>query len=215
MSILHVGHIQAAIEKRFRNFIDLSDVPDLVGRENSFLSRGLAAFATAELSGAEDQVAGGSVVDCYGDNGIDALHFDASERICYLVQSKWIKSGEGSVDLGSALKFRQGVHDFFQGNLEPFSQKMKKRGSEILDILGDSRNTFVLVLAYTGQQPLTSEVLRPLNELIEALNDTTELVSLRILKQADLHAIVAQGARGEAIDLQIMLKSLELYVSHL
>lgn len=206
MSILHVGHIQSAIDKRFRGLIDLDDVTNASQVEDSFLTRGLAAFAVAELSGAEDRVAALSVVDSFGDNGIDALYFDAPERICYLVQSKWIKSGNSSVDVGSALKFKQGVHHFFQGNLDAFGAKMKARKAEIEDILGDSRNTFTLVLAYTGQQSLAVEVQDPLNELIDALNDTSELVRLHVLKQSDLHGIVAQRALGESIRLEIMLK---------
>lgn len=205
MSIIHVGHIQGAIEKRFRSLIDLSDVKDSQ-REDCFLTRGLSAFAIAELSGAKDETAAQSVVDCFGDNGIDALYFDAPERVCYLVQSKWIKSGEGSLDLGSALKFKQGVHDFFLANLDPFSEKMKSRKAEIEEILSDSQNTFTLVVAYTGQPSIAGEVQRPLDELIEALNDTSELVRLRVLKQADLHGIVAQRALGESIRLEIMLK---------
>ena len=125
MSILHVGHIQAAIVKRFDKLIDVSDAKALA-REDCLLTRGLAAFVIAELSGADDKIAAASVVDGFGDNGIDALYFDAPERVCYLVQSKWVKNGNGSVDLGSVLKFKQGVHDFFQGNLEPFGPKMKK-----------------------------------------------------------------------------------------
>jgi hypothetical protein len=205
MSILHVGHIQAAIEKRFRDLIDVSDVKQ-ADREDFFLTRGLSAFVISELSGAEDNIAAASVLDCPQDNGIDALHFDATERVCYLVQSKWIKSGNGSVDLGAAHKFKQGVHDFFQGNLGPFGPKMKKLRPLVDEVLADSRNTFVLVLAYTGQQPLSTEVQRPLDELVKALNDTTELVSLRIVKQGDLHGIVAQRALGETVNINIMLK---------
>lgn len=170
------------------------------------LTRGLAAFVIAELCGIEDKTAADSVVDESHDNGIDAIHFDPSERVCYLVQSKWIKSGNGSVDLGSTLKFKQGVHDFFQGDAKQFGPKMKKFWPLVEEILGDSRNTFQLVLTYTGQQSLAKEVQRPLDELIELLNDTTELVTLRILKQGELHDIVAQGALGETVNLQIMLK---------
>lgn len=205
MSILHVGHIRAAIDKRFQGLIDLSDVQESQA-EDAFLTRGLAAFVIAELCGVEDKVAAASVVDEWGDDGIDSLHFDAAERLCYLVQSKWIKSGNGSMDLGSALKFKQGVHHFFQGDVDKFGPKMKKLWSSVEEILADSRNTFVLVVSSTGQQPLSQEVQRPLDELIAALNDPTELVTLRILKQGDLHDIVAQRALGETINLQIMLK---------
>jgi hypothetical protein len=205
MSILHVGHIQAAIEKRFRPLVDVSDVKE-PQREDAFLTRGLSAFVIAELSGADDHTAVASVVDGFGDNGIDALYFDAPERVCYLVQSKWIKDGNGSIDVGSILKFTRGVHDFFQGDLDPFGDKMKKLRPVIEQVLADSQVTFTLVVAYTGQQPLPHEVQRPLDELLAALNDPVELVGLRTLRQVDLHQIVAQQAIGESIKLQVMLK---------
>jgi hypothetical protein len=146
------------------------------------------------------------VVDCPRDNGIDALYFDAVERVCYLVQSKWIKSGNGIVDVGSALKFKQGVHDFFQGDLAQFGPKTRKLKPVIDEVLADYKATFTLVIAYTGQQVLAPEVQQPLDDLVQALNDTTELVSLRVLNQADLHGRVAQQAFGQAVNLQIMLK---------
>ena len=60
MSILHVGHIQAAIEKRFKPLLDLSDVKS-ADREDCFLTRGLSAFVVSELSGADDSLAAASV----------------------------------------------------------------------------------------------------------------------------------------------------------
>jgi hypothetical protein len=92
MSILHVRHIKTAVEKRFRGLIDLSDLSNSnwpeAHREDCFLTRGLAAFVIAELSGVADQIAATSVVDEFRDNGIDALYYDAPEQVCYLVQSK-------------------------------------------------------------------------------------------------------------------------------
>jgi hypothetical protein len=99
MSIIHIRHIQAAIEKRFRGLIDLSDVVNWPAsqREDCFLTRGLSAFVIAELSGAADRIAAASVVDEFRDNGINALYYDAPERVCYLVQSKWSKKGLGAI----------------------------------------------------------------------------------------------------------------------
>ncbi len=205
MSILHVGHVQAAIEKRFGSLIDVSDVRESE-KEDCFLTRGLSAFVIAELSGAEDNIAASSVLDCPRDNGIDALYFDRLELVCYLVQSKWIKSGNGSVDVGSILKFTSGVHDFFQGDLERFGPKTKALRPLIEEVLADSKVTFKLIVAYTGQQTLSGDAQHPLDELVAALNDPTELVGLRILKQEDLHRIVAEQALGETVNLQIMLK---------
>jgi hypothetical protein len=200
-----VGHIQAAIEKRFKTLIDLSDVKD-PNKQDAFLTRSLAAFVIAELTECDDSTAASSVLDEGGDNGIDALYYDPAELVCYLLQSKWIKSGTGSVDLGSILKFRQGVHDFFQADFDKFGSKMQARRAEIEGFLGDSRVTFTLVVVYTGQHALAAEVQTPLDELLAALNDPTELVSLKVLGQGSLWDIVAKQAMAETIDLQIMLK---------
>jgi len=48
VSIVHVGHIKAKIENRFRDLIDVTDVPN-EKQEDFFLTRGLAAFVIAEL----------------------------------------------------------------------------------------------------------------------------------------------------------------------
>jgi AIPR protein len=205
MSVLHVGHVQAAIEKRFKNLIDLSDVKES-HRPDCFLTRGLSAFVVAELSGAEDPIAAAAVLDCPTDNGIDAIYFDAVDLVCYVVQSKWIKSGNGSVDVGSVLKFKQGIHDFFQGDFEQFGPKMAKIRPAMEEVLADSRVIFKLVVAYTGQQPLSPDAEAPLLAVLNALNDPAELVSLKVLAQGDLWGIVAKQALAETVDLQIMLK---------
>jgi hypothetical protein len=119
MAILHIGHIKAALKKRFDGLIDLSDIPSAKGDdlENFLLTRSLAAFVIAELAQIDDKIAAKAVVDGGKDNGVDAFYFDATERICYLVQSKWIHSGKGSIEVGEVHKFLQGVTDLLTANL--------------------------------------------------------------------------------------------------
>jgi hypothetical protein len=90
MAILHIGHIRAALKKRFNGLIDLSDVPNAKGDdlENFFLTRSLAAFVIAELARVDDKIAAKAIVDGSKDNGLDAFYFDPTERVCYLIQSK-------------------------------------------------------------------------------------------------------------------------------
>ncbi len=90
--------------------------------------------------------------------------------------------------------------------MERFGPKMQKLRAVVTEILGDSRVTFKLVVAYTGQQPLSHDAQHPLDEKVAALNDPTELVSLQVLRQEELHKIVAKQALGETVNLQIMLK---------
>ena len=111
MAVLHIGHIKAALRKRFDGLIDLSDVPNVKrdDLENFFLTRSLAAFVIAELARVDDKIAAKAIVDGSKDNGIDAFYFEATERVCYLVQSKWIHNGKGSIEVGEVHKFLQGV----------------------------------------------------------------------------------------------------------
>jgi hypothetical protein len=85
----------------------LSDVrtEDPDEKDNFFLTRALAAFSIAAVAKVDDAVAAASVVDETHDDGIDAFYFDRVEHVGYLVQSKWIKNGANTVDVGSALKF--------------------------------------------------------------------------------------------------------------
>jgi hypothetical protein len=206
MAILHIGHIKAALIKRFDGLIDLSDQPNAKDqdRENFFLTRSLAAFAVAELAQTDAKIAAKAVVDGSRDNGIDAFYFDATERVCYLVQSKWIHDGKASIEVGEVHKFLQGVKDLMLCNLDRFD-KLRNKKAEVDAALTDSSARFVLVIAYTGEQLMSDDASRPIKEFLAEQNDPTELIEFRPLRQADLHAIVARQAVGESVKLTILL----------
>jgi hypothetical protein len=206
MAILHIGHIKAALKRRFDGLIDLSDVPNAKGDdlENFFLTRSLAAFVIAELAQVDDKIAAKAIVDGSKDNGIDAFYFDATDRVCYLVQSKWIHNRKGSIEVGEVHKFLQGVTDLLGSKLESFD-KLRQKKADIDAALTDSSARFVLVTAYTGEQQLSAEALRSIEEFLGEQNDPTELISFQQLRQADLHAIVARQAAGESVKLTILL----------
>src|SRR6266853_815813 len=207
MSIIHVNHIQSNCRTRFSNLIDMTDVHtvNVAEKDNHFLSRALAAFAISALARVDDVIAANSVVDESQDDGIDAFYFDSSEHICYLVQSKFLKAGNGSIDVGSVLKFIQGINHFLEGTISALGPKMQVRGQEITSLLGDARATFVLVIAYTGRPDLSPEASKPLYELLAKLNEDEPWESLHTLKQKDLHRIVEQVALGDSVDLTVLL----------
>lgn len=206
MSIIHVNHIRSAIQKRFHALVDLSDVsqrpPDEI--ERFMLTRSLAAFAIAEMAEVDDQLAAASVVDGSTDNGIDAFYFDPVERVCYVVQSKFMQSGNGTMELGDVHKVLQGFRDLLDFKMERFG-KLAAKHQLVAEALGDSRATFVLAFAYTGQQGLSNEAQSRIDDLLSSLNDGDELVSVRIINQKPLHDIVSAQALGESIDLTVML----------
>lgn len=150
-------------------------------------------------------MAASSVVDECHDDGIDGFFFDRIEHRAYLVQSKWAKNGSGSIDVGSVLKFIQGVNHFIEGKISVLGPKMKSKTQDIQDVLADSQATFVLVIAYTGKADIASEPRAPIDQLLQELNDDGDFVSLQIMKQKELHDIVEQRALGDSVDLAVLL----------
>ena len=207
MSVIHVGHIKTEVLRRFGSLVDLTDVSTASSeqKEMTRLTRSLAAFLLAELGGLDDVGAAQGVTDGTGDNGIDAVYFDAAEKNCFLVQAKWISSGNGSIEVGDMHKFIQGVRDLLNNDLSKFNAKMQVHGQKVFAALSDSAARFTLVLAYTGEQALSEAAERPLQDFLSEMNSPTEVMALRILNQAALHTIVASGATADAVDLEIML----------
>lgn len=200
----------------------MSDIPASEGADridNKFLTRALAAFAIAAIAKLDDDViAAQSVVDEYGDDGIDGFYYDRTEHVAYLVQSKWMKDGTGSPDVGSVLKFVQGVNHFLSEKIPSFGPKLRAKAADISDVLSDSQATFVLMIVYTGRQTLSPDAIAPLTQLVNDLNDDAEFVTLQVLKQKELRDIVEAGAMGASVDLTVMLhefgKVSEPYVAY-
>jgi len=64
--------------------------------------------AMGEQTGAPPASAARAVTDGAGDNGIDAIYFDESNRRLYLVQSKWMKNGVGEPDMARSKTLWEG-----------------------------------------------------------------------------------------------------------
>jgi len=89
VSIVQVRQIEGYLEATFAGLIDMSDYDGKAAdhRKGAFLSRAVAALALVHAAGVSPDVAAKAVVDGYGDNGIDAIHYDEADRLFYIVQS--------------------------------------------------------------------------------------------------------------------------------
>ena len=103
-------------------------------------------------------------------------------------------------------KNSSGVKDLLEPRFERFNEKIRHKQDMIMAALEDSSARYVLIITYTGQQPLSADAHRPLDDLLEDLNDPTELVSLEVLSQSELHAAIARQALGESVTMEIMLQ---------
>jgi AIPR protein len=207
LSIIHVRQIKSSLEKEFASSINLEDAEQKSKseRESIFLSRGLAALALKILAEIPSEEAASSVTDGWQDNGLDAIHYHSQERTLYVIQAKWKRNGSGSIERGEAQKFIKGFQDLVNARFERFNDKIKLRKREIEDSLEDARTRFMLVIVHTGQQGLSDVVQRDFQDLLDELNDTSEIVTLRELRQSNLHSAVVQGMQGEPINVDVAM----------
>jgi len=208
MSIIHVNQIKTLVKRIFDSAIDLSDQPKapLAQLEDFFHTRALAAYAIHFLSGAPPAIAARAVTDGAGDNGIDAIYFDESNRRLYLVQSKWMKNGVGEPDNGEVKKVVGGIYDLFNLQFERFNAKVQAMETIIERALDDPNTRYEIVIAYTGASPLSAPSRRDLEDLKKEMNDTSEVVFTTVLNQSALHGSLVSSASGEPINLQIGIK---------
>lgn len=207
MSVFHVNIIREHIDKYYGGKVDLSDLSGKADeeKEKAFHSRALAAFAIATQVGAEPGSMADSITDEFGDNGIDSLLYEPDTRVLYLAQSKWSGNGSGSISRGDTLKFLKGVEDLVQPDFDKFGPKLLAKRPIVETALRDPRMKCVLLIAYSGQGTLGTDIRSDLDDLMENLNDAGEFVSYRVLRQADLYNIIYTGAQGEPIDLEVAI----------
>jgi hypothetical protein len=158
------------------------------------------------VSDVEPSVAASHVVDGFNDNGIDALYFDVAEKRFYVVQSKWISSGNGSPDTASIHKLIKGFRDLINLNINTSNAKVNALRDMIYAAVEDSGTTFTLIVAYTGAQPLSQQAKVLLDELVHEMNDISPLVSLLVLSQHELYRSIAQFMTGNPIKLEVVLR---------
>lgn len=207
MSIVHLRQINAHLESNYREFIDLSDA---LGRQEDkiqqvFRTRALAAYALKSLAEISFDTSAQCVTDGYGDNGLDAVYFSRVDRVLYLVQSKWSQDGSGTISVGDMQKFIQGFKDLINARFERFNDKVRTQKSEIDQALNDAKTRIVMVVIYTGTQPLSQEVETIANDLATEINDTTEILIFKTLRQNNIYSAVARGAEAQPIDLELAL----------
>jgi hypothetical protein len=207
MSELHVRQIRSNLEKVFSPFIDVSDIATRPKdeRTNCLLTRSLAAFAIAYLANVKPEDAAKAVTDGWHDNGLDAIFYHPTNKVLYLVQSKWRHDGSQSIDRGEMQKFLKGLKDLLNARWTRFNDKVRSRSHELDGALDDASTRIVLLITYTGQQGLSPEVSQDLHDVIDEINDPIELAESQVFRQADIYSAVAQGLEGAPIDVDVVL----------
>ncbi len=211
MSIIHVNQIASKIRGLFADKLDLSDLsPSDKEYDPKVLTRCLAAYAIYSIGGTSEADAAAAVVDGGEDNGIDAVYYSPVTKRMVIVQSKWKRDGNGEPESSETRKFKDGVFDLVNLNLDRFNAKVVKKQSVIEAALGEFDTKFDLVLIHTGSQSLSMHSQRVIDDLLNELNDAgdgenDDVVTFHHLNQATIHSSLASGLDGEPIDLEIGL----------
>lgn len=188
MSIVHINQIKNKLNKLFDNCIDMSD--QRVGTDSyksMLLSRSLAAYAIHHFTECSPEEAGKSIIDGADDNGIDAIYFDENELKLYLIQSKWNHDGKGEPDNASVKKFTSGIRDLLSLNLDRFNSKVIDKSDEISSALGNAGLQIMAILVHTGTGELSIHSQRDFKDLLDEVNDASEILEWRSINQGLLH----------------------------
>lgn len=207
MSVIHVNQIKNRLKQLFEEKIDLTDQKNKTQEdlEALFLTRSLAAYVIHHLTSLDVEDAASAITDGYDDNGIDAIAYDKQSSCLYLIQTKWIKDGNGEPDNGSVKKFVSGIHDLLSQKIERFNEKVKDRADELEDALNTPSTKIIAILAHTGTSILSRHSERDFEDLKKEVNDAGDILEIRTLNQALLHKSLSEKL-NDPISAELQLR---------
>jgi hypothetical protein len=185
---LQLTHIKVKLNESLTNLIDMSDYDNKPESEKqkACLSRSYGAYSLMSLASADAEVATQAIVDGYGDNGIDAIYYDENEKNLWLVQSKWIESGNGEPETGEVYKFINGIQDLIEFKFDKFNNKTKHKQPQIEKALKDYNVKIKIILAYSGSR-LGNINQRAILDFIDEQNEVSELFIFETFSLTEAH----------------------------
>lgn len=209
MSKLHVNHIKVRLKEIYSDLIDLDDVKHKGKEEieNHFLTRAYTAYTLQVLSGLAPEICSTNIVDGYKDNGIDLIHYDSQSKNLWIIQSKFIKNGNGEPESGEILKFTKGIRDLIDLKFERFNDKIKNKENDVLNALDGHLVKFRIVLTYTGKDNICDNSNNIISDLLNELNDPSELATYQTFSLNSAHKSLVGGLEGDPIDAEIALSN--------
>jgi hypothetical protein len=207
MSTIHLNQIRNKLEADYCPVIDMSDWAGKPKLQNdrARLSRALAAFALAERLNLTPTAAAATVTDGFDDNGLDAIGIDRENSTVVVVQAKWDATGAKAPQLGDVQKFVQGFRDLTEGRFDRFNDKVKAMTTDLQAAIDDTDVRLEMVLVHTGTAELSEHASRVLADVQASINDVSDIASLSVLGQAQVHSLVRRGIAGQAPNITTTL----------
>lgn len=210
LSTFRIKQIDSELTNLFEDKIDMSDYGTKKQNEKqiAFKSRALAAYSLYIMADISSDQAAESIVDGFDDNGIDALFFQKNQNTLWLVQSKWIQSGQKSPPAAEIRTFKDGIFDLldFNSYKDRFNYKFECIEDEIHSALNCPGLKIKAVIAYTGNT-LAKHSRGVLSDLVEELNDGEDIASCEIFDLEAVFKALTDRHTNQDIDVQFELSN--------
>lgn len=171
MPALPANFLNILKSKLETDFVPL--LPELLNKERpkadqdkKQLSRAFSGFVLHKMLNLGIADAAQSVVDDFDDNGLDAIHYEATSKTLYLVQTKFRERDQ--FDEVDAIRFRSGADLLLGQRYERFNANVQCRIDELDDAF-DEAERIQLVVAYigTGFSAHANAALKELTENVD------------------------------------------------
>lgn len=197
-----VDAAQQTLLKRHLSDVYVGNLPPLLQpspvaaqNDQKNLARSLSAFVLHQHCGATVPQACASLIDDFGDLGIDAIFYQSDIKTLFLIQSKLKASEQFTQDEANA--FCQGVRKLVVSDYNGFNQNVLARQVEI-DAALDDCELIQLVVAHTGDQlrqypaqaiaDLIADPAHGEERLVDPVLDFSSAMLLAALRDVNAHA---------------------------
>lgn len=208
--MIQIRQIRKYLEDHYFNHVFITDDELQKGSdqlENYKLTRSLCALAMTMQGNVSPDEACLYVTDGFDDNGIDGIYYDPIDKTLYLIQSKFHKEGNGSIDVGDFGKFLKGVKELLIPKYDNFNNTIKDRKPEIENYLLDIQTRFILIVVHSGTGNISTHVQGMVDEFLEENNsiNTADIFSFKSLKISDIYSFISRGTQGAPVDSDLIL----------
>jgi hypothetical protein len=210
VSKLHIEYVRKAIDERYADLLDLSDMRKSASaseRRQAFLSRGLAAIAVQIEHQVGPRAAAACVFDGEDDRGLDAMSVDLGTprpRVC-LVQAKWSDLGKGTFDEEAVHKLFRGLNLLFDQDYSKFNSRFQPLAPALQQALDQGLPRVTIILALLRTTPIDGKVRELLEEKVAQQNQVDEIVDYKVLDLRDFHRAALGDAAAPRIDATLRL----------
>lgn len=156
-----LARLANSLEETYGSYIDMENTNSKGdARREVLITRCIAAHAVRMYGDELDpEIAAASVCDGSDDGGIDAVYVNPTSKKLILVQSKYIKDGNGSITIKDFGRFKDACAKVIANDLFSFNPRFLEHKEAITTAITSSSYKCICVFIYSGTKDLSEEVV--------------------------------------------------------